>query len=99
MSTQTKILTFEDVQKYQSDLNEKLLKKFNKSLIFADNQFLEWFNLTVGIDYLIKNAGALNIKSFSSFEVKYYKIRFSLYFFIIEYFFDRMETNTLKQYF
>lgn len=69
MSHQVNQLNLERIKLIQSDLNDRLLKRVNKSIIFGDNQFNEWFNLTIGIDSLIKNAGAQNIKEFSSFEV------------------------------
>ncbi|CAF0750297.1 unnamed protein product [Brachionus calyciflorus] len=65
---QSNTLTIEHLNKIQTELNDKILKKLNKSIVFADSQFLEWFNLSVGIDHLIKHAGALNVKDFSSFE-------------------------------
>lgn len=62
------LLEYDYITNIQSHLNEKLLKRLKKSIVFADNQFMEWFTLTVGIDYLIKS-GVNNIKEFSSFEV------------------------------
>lgn len=69
MSNQINLLSFEKILQYQYEINDKLLQKLNKSIVFADYQFLEWFNLTVGIDQLIKKAGIINIKKFSSLEV------------------------------
>jgi hypothetical protein len=63
------LLNFDRIKSIQSNLNEKLVKKLNKSIIFSDYQFIEWFNLTLGIDALIKQGGALNIKEFSPFQV------------------------------
>lgn len=62
------LLEFDYLTSIQSHLNEKLLKKLKKSIVFADSQFMEWFMLTTGINYLIKS-GVNNIKEFSSFEV------------------------------
>lgn len=61
-------LNFKNIQTFQTCLNEKVIKRLKKSIVFADNQFMEWFSLTIGIDYLIKS-GVLNIKEFSSFQV------------------------------
>ncbi len=69
MTSQPTSLNFDRVKTIQNDLNEKILKRLNKSVIFSDNQFMEWFNLTIGIDKLIKTSGAHNLKEFSSFEV------------------------------
>ncbi len=56
----------------QGDLNEKIFKRLNKSVLFVDNQFLEWFNLTSGIGKLIKSGGIQNIKKFNSFQASYF---------------------------
>ena len=69
MSNQTSI-DLSRLKTSQNDLNEKLFKKLNKSIIFADNQFLEWFNMTCGIAKLFKSGGIQNIKKFNSFQVK-----------------------------
>jgi hypothetical protein len=61
-------LNFKNIQTFQTCLNEKVIKRLKKSIVFADNQFMEWFSLTIGVDYLIKS-GVLNIKEFSSFQV------------------------------
>jgi hypothetical protein len=50
-------------------VNEKILKRLNKAAVFMDHQFVEWFNLTVGLDAAIRTGGALNIKEFSPFQV------------------------------
>jgi hypothetical protein len=54
----------------QNELNEKIFKRLNKSILFVDHQFLEWFNLTSGLEKLIKSGGVQNIKKFNSFQVK-----------------------------
>ena len=46
--------------------------RLNKSLLFVDNQFLEWFNLTSGLVKLIKSGGIQNIKKFNSFQVSHF---------------------------
>ena len=69
MSNQSTSLNLEHMKKIQSHLNEKLLKKLNRSILFADGQFIEWLHLTVGIDALIRQGGAFNIKQFNSFQV------------------------------
>ncbi|RNA41962.1 sec1 family domain-containing 2 [Brachionus plicatilis] len=68
MSSQINVPSIDKILQKQYKLNDKILKKLNKSIVFADYQFLEWFNLTVGIDQLIKKAGVVNIKKFSSLE-------------------------------
>lgn len=50
------------------ELNERLLKRLNKSIVFADAQFMEWFTLTVGVDAVVSHGGAHNIKEFSALE-------------------------------
>lgn len=50
------------------ELNERLLKRLNKSIVFADAQFMEWFTLTVGVDAVLSHGGAHNIKEFSALE-------------------------------
>ena len=57
------------LKNHQSDLNEKLFKRLNKSILFVDTQFLEWFNLTSGLVKLFKSGGVQNIKKFNSFQV------------------------------
>lgn len=69
MSNQINFLSFDKILQYQYEINDKVVKKLNKSIVFADHQFLEWFNLTIGIDQLVKKAGVLNIRKFSSLEV------------------------------
>lgn len=54
----------------QNELNEKIFKRLNKSILFVDQQFLEWFNITSGLAKLIKSGGVQNIKKFNSFQVK-----------------------------
>ncbi len=56
----------------QGDLNEKIFKRLNKSVLFVDNQFLEWFNLTSGLGKLIKSGGIQNIKKFNSFQASHF---------------------------
>lgn len=68
MSNQGTSMNLEKIKSLQHDLNEKLLKRLNKSIVFVDSQFMEWFTLTIGIDVLIKQAGVHNIKEFSPFE-------------------------------
>lgn len=68
MSNQETSVNFDSIKRIQLDLNERLLKKLNRSIVFADNQFIEWFNLTVGIDAIIRVGGAFNIKEFNSFQ-------------------------------
>jgi hypothetical protein len=63
-------LSFDRIKSIQNEINERLLKRMNKSIIFSDSQFMEWFNLTIGIDKLMKQSGAHNLKDFSSFEVE-----------------------------
>ena len=63
------LLNVESVLEIQSALNEKLLKLTNKAVVFADGQFIEWFNLTVGIDELVRSGGIVNLKEFDSFQV------------------------------
>ena len=52
MSIQTN-LNLDRIKHLQNELNEKLIKKLNKSVVFADSQFLEWFHLTLGLDKLL----------------------------------------------
>lgn len=75
MTNQETNLNFDHLTSIQSHLNEKLLKRLKKSVVFADNQFMEWFLLTTGIDYLIKS-GVINIKEFSSFQVAQISIKY-----------------------
>ena len=69
-STMTNQYTFDlnRIKLTQGDLNEKIFKRLNKSVLFVDNQFLEWFNLTSGLGKLIKSGGIQNIKKFNSFQ-------------------------------
>ena len=62
------LASFDAIKKIQTSLNERILKKVNRSIIFSDRQFMEWFNLTIGIDVLIKS-GAFNVKEFDSIQV------------------------------
>ena len=68
MSNHETSLNIDTIQNIQLQLNDRLLKRLKKAIVFADNQFMEWFTLTSGIDYLTKS-GLSNIKEFSSFEV------------------------------
>lgn len=61
-------LGIERIKCLQNELNEKLMKRLNKSIVFADAQFMEWFSLTSGVDALVKQAGAHNVKEFSALE-------------------------------
>lgn len=67
MSTNTSI---DKIKTVKNQLIETLLKKINKSIIFADLQFTEWLHLTCGLENLVKLGGAFNIKEFSSFQVR-----------------------------
>lgn len=60
--------SLERIKSLPAELNERLLKRLNKSIVFADAQFMEWFTLTLGVDVLLKQAGAHNVKQFSAFE-------------------------------
>jgi hypothetical protein len=62
------LLNAENVLKIQLDLNDKLLRLTKKAVVFADGQFVEWFNLTVGIDELVRSGGVINLKEFDSFQ-------------------------------
>ena len=75
MSNQDTSLNIDIIQNIQSQLNDRLLKKLKRAIVFADNQFMEWFSLTSGIDFLTKS-GLSNIKEFSSFEVITLKLFF-----------------------
>jgi hypothetical protein len=61
----TSLLGNEQIKTIQNSLNEKILKKLNKAIVFVDRQFVEWFNLTTGLDAILRAGGALNIKEFS----------------------------------
>jgi hypothetical protein len=61
--------SFDRIKSIQYQINEKILKKLNKSILFLDSQFAEWFHLTCGLESLIKQYGVVNIKEFSSFQV------------------------------
>ena len=63
------LLNIDTIKCIQSQINEKIVKKLNKSVVFIDNLFAEWFHLTCGFDQLIKLYGVVNIKEFSSFQV------------------------------
>ncbi len=65
-------LNFEYIKKYQDELNESLFKKLNNSVLYADQQFMEWFHLTCGLDILIKKFAVTNIKEFELTKVKTY---------------------------
>ena len=62
-------LNFDIIKRFQSDLNINILKRLNRAIVFADCQFIEWFHLTIGVDALLKEGGAFNVKSFSSLQV------------------------------
>lgn len=62
------LLNLDQIKSIQTGLNERVLKRLNKSVVFCDYQFIEWFNLTVGVESLIRQGGALNIKEFSPFQ-------------------------------
>lgn len=62
-------LNFDIIKRLQSDLNTSILKKLNRAIVFADYQFMEWFHLTIGVDALLRQGGAFNVKNFSSFQV------------------------------
>jgi hypothetical protein len=64
----TSLLNNEQIKSIQTCLNENLLKKLNKAVVFLDHQFVEWFNLTTGMDALIRVGGAVNLKEFSPFQ-------------------------------
>ena len=68
MSNQTSV-DLSRLKASHTEINEKLFKKLNKSVVFADTQFLEWFNLTCGVAKLFKNGGVQNVKKFNSFQV------------------------------
>ena len=69
MANQETSINFSHIKTIQSELNGRLLKKLNRSIVFADGQFLEWFNVTLGIDALLRLGGAFNIREFNSFQV------------------------------
>jgi len=69
MSNQETTINFSHIKTIQADLNAKLLKRLNRSIVFADRQFLEWFHMTVGIDVLLRQGGAFNVREFNSFQV------------------------------
>lgn len=58
----------ERIKSLPSELNERILKRLNKSIVFSDAQFMEWFTLTIGVDALLKQGGAHNVKEFSALE-------------------------------
>jgi hypothetical protein len=62
-------LNIDRIKTIQNQINEKFYKKLNKSVIFIDSLFSEWFHLTCGLETLIKIGGAVNIKEFSSLQV------------------------------
>jgi hypothetical protein len=62
------MLNSDQIRAIQTCVNEKILKKLNKAVVFVDTQFVEWFNLTVGLDALIRSGGAHNIKEFGPFQ-------------------------------
>ena len=64
-------LNIDRIKSIPNQINEKLVKKLNKSLLFLDSQFAEWFHLTTGLETFIKQYGVLNIKEFSSFQVSF----------------------------
>lgn len=70
MASQETSINFDIIKKIQANLNDRLLKRLNRAIVFADSQFIEWFHLTVGIDALLRVGGAFNIKEFSSFQVR-----------------------------
>ena len=72
MSNQETSINFSHIKTIQSELNDKLLKKLNRSIVFADSQFLEWFHMTVGIDALLRLGGAFNVREFNPFQVGTY---------------------------
>ena len=53
----------------QTQINDKILKKLNKSIVFLDSQFAEWFHLTCGLETFVRQYGVVNIKEFSSYQV------------------------------
>ncbi len=69
MSNLETSINFSHIKTIQSDLNNKLLKKLNRSIVFADRQFLEWFHMTIGIEALMRLGGAFNVREFNSFQV------------------------------
>ena len=69
MSNQETSINFDIIKKIQENLNDRLLKRLNRSIVFADSQFIEWFHLTAGIDAILRIGGAFNIKEFTSFQV------------------------------
>jgi len=71
-------LNLDRIKHLQNELNEKLTKKLNKSVVFADSQFLEWFHLTLGLDKLLKSVDIHNIKKLSSFQVNYLNLKNSI---------------------
>ena len=66
---QSDLLNLDNILEIQTKLNQRLLKLTNKAVLFADTQFIEWFNLTVGIDELVRSGGIVNLKEFDSFQV------------------------------
>ena len=58
----------ERIKSLPNELNDRILKRLNKSIVFADSQFAEWFTLTIGLDTLVKQAGVYNVKEFSALE-------------------------------
>jgi hypothetical protein len=69
MSEQENLIDLSNIKQLQVDLNERMFKLIKKSVLFADDQFMEWFTLTVGVEALIGQAGAVNVKKFDSFQV------------------------------
>ena len=62
------LLNLTNVLRLQADLNRRLLKLTAKAVVFADAQFVEWFNLTAGIDELVRAGGIVNLKEFDAFQ-------------------------------
>jgi hypothetical protein len=58
-----------NLKKAQSQVNERCLKRMKKSIVFIDNNFTEWFNLTIGIENIIKTGNAFNLREFNSLQV------------------------------
>jgi hypothetical protein len=62
-------LKLDRVWSIQENLIRQILKQVNKAAVFADEQFMEWFHLALGIDRLLSVGGAQNINDFNRFQV------------------------------
>ena len=59
-------MDFDQIKSIQTELNKRILKLLKQAVVFVDDQFIEWFTLTICVDELFKSGGALNVKEFST---------------------------------